>query len=233
MKLAIFDIDGTIFRSSLVIELVNGFVESGLFPKKAQVEIQKEYLAWLNRKGSYEDYINRVVKIYVKYIKGKKFQPVAKVAQKVIAFQKDRVYRWSRDTIKSLKKQDYFLVAISGSPSYIVERYAKTIGFNLFFGTQLEIKGGRFTGKALNLDSAFHKSKIVKSLATKYSSINLKNSLAVGDTESDIPMLSLVGRPIAFNPNLALAKVAKHRKWEIVVERKDVIYEVRNFRFRD
>jgi len=229
-KLAIFDIDGTIFRSSLVIELSQALVSAGIFPVTARKEISKEYLAWLNRKGSYEAYIDKVVKIYVKYITGKKFIEVDKIARQVIAYQKDRVYRFTRDFIKKLKKQNYLLVAISGSPSYIVAQYAKAIGFNLFFGTELEIVGGKFTGKVKSLESAYNKAKIVKDLAKKYRA-DLKSSVAVGDTEGDIEMLKLVGRPIAFNPNLGLATFAKKHNWTVVAERKDVIYQIKKFDF--
>ncbi len=229
-KLAIFDIDGTIFRSSLVIELSHALVSAKIFPPQAREEISKEYLAWLDRKGSYEAYIDKVVKIYAKYIAGKKFTAVDKIARQVIAYQKDRVYRFTRDLIKRLKYQKYFLVAISGSPSYIVGKYAKAIGFDLFFGTELEIINGKFTGKTGSLDSAYNKAKIVKDLARQYQA-NLNQSLAIGDTENDVPMLKLVGRPIAFNPNLQLAKAAKKYGWEIVVERKDVMYNIKDFNF--
>ena len=229
-KLAVFDIDGTIFRSSLVIELSHALVLAAIFPKVAKKEIEKEYMAWVNRKGTYEAYINKVVKIYLKHITGQSYAPVKRVAEGVINYQKDKVYRFTRDLIKKLKVQKYFLVAISGSPSYIVSAYAKAIGFDLFFGSELEVKGGKFTGKILNLDSAYDKSKIVKDLAKKYR-VNLKQSIAVGDTEGDVKMLSLVGSPLAFNPNHRLAKAAKARKWKIVVERKDVIYQVKDFNF--
>lgn len=230
-KLAIFDIDGTIFRSSLLIELCHELVRRGIFPAAANREIQTEYVEWLDRKGSYEAYINKVVKIYVKYITGKSYSWVRRVAAQVIAEQKNRVYRFTRDLIKRLKQQKYFLVAISGSPSYIVETYAKAIGFNLFFGTELEVSRGKFTGKAVNLDSGLNKAKIVKSLLKQYPQLSLKQSLAVGDTESDVPMLQLVGKPIAFNPNLELAKTAKKHNWQVVVERKDVMYNIEKFDF--
>jgi len=230
VKLAIFDIDGTIFRSSLLIELCHNLVDAKIFPASARKEISKEYLAWLDRKGSYEAYIDKVVKIYVKYITGQRYTKVKRVADYVIREQKDRVYRFTRDLIKKLKHQKYFLVAISGSPSYIVQKYAKAIGFDLFFGTELEVLGGKFTGKIKSLDSALNKAKIVRDLAKKYQA-NLKQSVAVGDTESDIAMLKLVGRPIAFNPNLGLAKFAKKSKWTVVAERKDVIYNLEKFKF--
>jgi HAD superfamily hydrolase (TIGR01490 family) len=230
MRLAIFDIDGTIFRSSLLIELCHALVDAKIFPIGARKEISKEYLAWLDRKGSYEAYIDKVIKIYIKYIAAKKFREVDKTARQVIAYQKDRVYRFTRDLIKKLKKENYLLVAISGSPSYIVQKYAKAAGFDLFFGTELEVVGGKFTGKIKSLDSALNKEKIAKDLAKLYGA-NLKQSIAIGDTESDIPMLRLVGKPIAFNPNLGLATYAKKYHWTVVAERKDVIYNVEKFNF--
>jgi phosphoserine phosphatase len=53
-----------------------------------------------------------------------------------------------------------------------------------------------------------------------------KNSIAVGDTESDIPMMRLAADAIAFNPNQKLYRYAKKKGWKIIVERKDVIYEL-------
>jgi phosphoserine phosphatase len=39
-------------------------------------------------------------------------------------------------------------------------------------------------------------------------------------------MLEIVETPIAFNPNRLLYRHAKKHEWKVVVERKDVIYEV-------
>ena len=49
VKLAVFDIDGTVFRSSLTIELINQLVADGAFPQTALKRVQKDYLAWRNR----------------------------------------------------------------------------------------------------------------------------------------------------------------------------------------
>ena len=57
--------------------------------------------------------------------------------------------------------------------------------------------------------------------------LDLKNSYGVGDTESDAGFLELVENPIAFNPNYNLKKIAGEKKWKIVVEKKDVIYEIK------
>jgi len=62
--------------------------------------------------------------------------------------------------------------------------------------------------------------------AVEKENLTLKGSVGVGDTESDVSMLSLVEDAIAFNPNRALYRHASQKLWKIVVERKDVIYEL-------
>lgn len=233
-KLAIFDIDGTIFRSSLLIELINELVSDGVFPKKAKKEMEKDYLAWINRKGNYDSYIMQVVKIHLKYIGGCKRKDINKVVKKVISWQKDRVYRFTRDLIKKLKKENYFLVAISGSPGYVVADFSKYLGFDISYGSVYEIKNGVFTGGVENKDTIENKKKVLEDFIKQASfEVDLKKSIGVGDTDSDIPFLKMVGIPIAFNPNRTFVQYAKKKKWKVVVERKDTIYEIKDFSLKN
>jgi phosphoserine phosphatase len=56
--------------------------------------------------------------------------------------------------------------------------------------------------------------------------LDFKDSYGIGDTESDIKFLELVEYPIAFNPNQGLFAAAQEHGWRVVVEKKDVIYEI-------
>src|SRR3990167_1398691 len=89
---AIFDLDGTIFRSSLTIELLELLIEEGVFPEKAKKMFARPYARWLDRKGSYEEYILATVRAFEIYFKGKKRKDVMKIARKVAAFHHDKVY---------------------------------------------------------------------------------------------------------------------------------------------
>ena len=227
IKLAVFDIDGTIFRSSLLIEYVEELVRAGIFPKKALLEINDDHKAWLDRKSGYDKYINEVVAVHLRYIDGVDAKKVASVVKKVITNLKDRNYRYTIDLIKKLKKRGYYLITISGSPHHVVEPFAKYLGFNDLFGSLYEIKNQKFTNTVIKSNSIFDKTVVVSQWAKqKGFIIDYKNSYAVGDSEGDISMLSKVGNPIAFNPSSALADVAKKKGWPIVVERKDVIYDI-------
>jgi len=224
-KVAVFDIDGTVFRSSLLIELVDALIIEGIFPQKTRKIYARQYQRWLDRKDSYEKYIKAVILAFESNIKGVDERKFNKIAEKVIAFHKNRLYRFTRDLIKKLKKKKYYLLAISHSPMYVVGRFAKSIGFKKVYGRVLETKDYKFTGKTLYEELIFDKSKILKRAIEK-ENLTLKGSVGVGDTESDIPFLKMVERPICPTPNILLYKYAKKHNWSIVVERKDVIYKL-------
>jgi HAD superfamily hydrolase (TIGR01490 family) len=225
-KLAIFDIDGTIFRSSLLIEVTNALIAEGIFPAKARKVYQKSFEKWLNRKAGYDKYITDVVKAFDKYIAGVKRDAFLRVVRKVIDYQKHRVYRYTRDMIKQLRKRGYYLLAISHSPRELVVEFTKHWGFNRVYGRMFELdENKRFTGTILHGEVIDNKAKIVKH-AIAHEGLSLKGSIGLGDSEGDIPMLKLVEKPICFNPNSILYKHAKRAGWKVVVERKDVVYHL-------
>src|SRR3989344_9177214 len=146
-KLAVFDIDGTIFRSSLTVELVNGFFQAGLFPREAKKDVENDYLAWINRKGDYDTFSKKLIEILLEYLPKLNKERVDVIVDQVIMWQKDRVYRFPRDLIKKLRHQKYYLIAISGSPSYIVKKFAYNMGFHEAYGLNYEVVDGIFTGR--------------------------------------------------------------------------------------
>lgn len=225
-KFAIFDIDGTIFRSSLLIELVEEFIHEDIFPLEVRAIYLRSYQNWANRKGTYEKYINDVVKVFNKYLYGVSYLDFQRVSKNVVAMNKNKVYRFTRDLVKNLKKKKYFLLAISHSPKGIVDDFCDNFGFDKVYGMMYKInKNKKFIGGTLFETIIKNKEKILKR-AIRKENLTIKNSVGVGDTESDISFLKMVSRPICFNPNKKLYNYAKKNNWEIIVERKDVIYRV-------
>ncbi len=225
-KVAIFDVDGTIFRSSLFIELAEAMIEEGYFPADMRDDYALRYRRWLDRKGSYEEYLEGVIKSFMKNLKGVRYADFADVAKTVVSLEKDRVYRYTRDLIKELKKKDYFLLAVSQSPKTVLDLFCKRLGFDKVYGRIYELgPQNKFTGQIVDLHLIANKANILRRAVEK-ENLTLKGSVAVGDTEGDIPILEMVEKAICFNPNAALYRYAKLQKWKVVVERKDVTYEI-------
>ncbi|PIR38336.1 MAG: HAD-IB family hydrolase [Candidatus Zambryskibacteria bacterium CG10_big_fil_rev_8_21_14_0_10_42_12] len=225
-KVAIFDIDGTIFRSSLLIEVVEALIDKGIFPDTARKTYIRAQKAWHDRTGSYEDYIDKVVASFLKHIKGVYYKDFINTAEEVVEREKFTVYRYTRDLIAELKKKKYFLLAISQSPKGILDKFCKHLGFDKVYGRFYETGPmDAFTGRVVDEHLIGNKANIVWRAVEK-ENLTLKDSIGVGDTEGDIPVLELVDRPICFNPNALLYKWAKKSGAEVIVERKDVVYKI-------
>jgi len=225
-KVAFFDIDGTVFRSSLFIELVEKLITEEVFLPEARTEYKDVYQAWLNREGSYEAYIEAMIQTFYNHIKGVHYGTVADLGKEVVTSHSKRVYRYTRDLITELKSDNYYIVAISQSPKAILDDFCKEYGFDKVYGRIYDIgPTDRFTGVVTDEHIIQNKANIIKRVFEK-EAVTPEGSVAVGDTEGDIPMLESVTRPICFNPNKALYTYAKQMGWKVIIERKDVIYEL-------
>lgn len=226
-KTAIFDIDGTIFRSSLLVETVESLINFGVFPEEARKEYETKYRLWIERKGGYEKYIDAVVKTFMKHIRGVHYGDFMDCVEKMVSENKNKVYTYTRDLIKKLKDKKYFLLAISQSPKAVIDKFCFNFGFDKIYGRVYETgPQDEFTGAVVDEHIICNKANIVKRAIEK-EGLSLKGSVGVGDTESDIPFLEMVENPICFNPNMKLFRKAKLEGWKIVVERKDVVYEIK------
>ncbi len=134
-KIAAFDIDGTVFRSSLLLELVEELIEEAVFPPKTRNAYKRELLRWLDRKGDYQEYVGKAVLVFARQLEGIPFSLGQKAAKRVIKEKQNRVYRYTRAMIADLKKKGYFLVAVSHSPKFIVGPFAKKLGFGKVYGS--------------------------------------------------------------------------------------------------
>jgi HAD superfamily phosphoserine phosphatase-like hydrolase len=226
-KIAIFDIDGTIFRKNLQFELINELSWMNVFPRKVRNQIVTFYTNWLEHKGTYEQYRLGLVTLYEKYIPGCSLKDVEHASKIVVSFHQDRTYIFAEELIDKLRKENYHLIAISGSPIEIVREYDKKhLRFDAVFGSVYKYnKEGIYTGES-EYEPVKHKGNLVKQYAYEHG-LTLDGSYGIGDTESDASFLEIVENPIAFNPNENLKKIAEEKGWRVVVEKKDVIYEIK------
>lgn len=223
---AVFDVDGTIFRSSLFVELVEALITKGVFPLGARKLYDREYRTWIEREGDYDAYIEAIVRAFRRNIKGIHYGEFKDVAREVANLKWKKTYRYTRDLVHQLHDRGYYLLAISHSPKTIIDYFCPKIGFDKAYGMVYELgPQDRFTGTVIDEHVILNKANILRRAVEK-ENLTLEGSIGVGDTESDISFLELVQNPICFNPNQKLYRHAKINGWKVVVERKDVIYEL-------
>lgn len=222
--LAVFDVDGTLFRRGLLPALTRRLVDEGVFPERVREELSEDYYAWVDRRGSYEVYDKLVVRLFLRELTGVPVQELRRCAKMEVEAHGRRLHIYTRDLALRLKQADYQLIAISGSPQEILDIFLKPLGFDRAWGTVLSQDKGRYTGEVLY--HPFSDKRGVLEGFLDEANMNLRESVGVGDTLSDIGFLEMVETPIVFNPNRRLFEIVRQRGWPIVVERKDVIYNM-------
>ena len=77
------------------------------------------------------------------------------------------------------------------------------------------VSAGRFTGELSSGPlSGTAKAEAAEAWATQ-SGVDLSESYAYADDMSDLPLLELVGHPVAVNPERRLEKLARSRGWPV------------------
>ncbi len=227
---AFFDVDGTIFRNSLLIEHFKMLTKFEFIDEASFVgDIKHKFKMWEERKGSYDDYLDELVDIYVDCIKNIDQKDIDYVAQRVIENRAQKIYAYSRNKIKEHLEKGHVIIIISGSPSFLVDKMAKKLNATDFIATEYLIdENNKYNGKNIPMWDSESKINAIKNFEKKYN-IDLENSYAYGDTTGDFGMFEMVGNPVAINPAKRLfKKILNHKKIrekiKIVVERKDMVY---------
>ena len=222
---AVFDIDGTIIRWQLFHAITDALAQDKALPSELYMRIQEARKRWKTRahEESFKEYEHQLVDSFEQVLKGMDVTTHARASQKVFEEYKDQVYRYTRGLIKELKASDYVLFAISGSPTDVVEPFAAYYGIDDFIASHYLNNGKTYTGEVEVFVG--RKAEALQILVEKHA-LSYKDSIAVGDSEGDIAMLDAVENPIAFNPSKILLAEAKTKGWKIVVERKNVVYEL-------
>lgn len=224
-KFAVFDIDGTLIRWQLYHAVVHQLIKENKLPKTIGESIEAARMTWKRRShsSSYNDYEHHLWQSYLAAVSNLSVKDLDTVIDEVFKTYKDQVYTYTRDLIRQLKDQGYLLFAISGSHHEIVDKLAKYYGFTDSVGTQYSHENGIFTGSEIAVTG--RKDEALKELVNKHAA-SWKDSVAIGDSKSDAKMLELVDNPIAFNPNQELFAIAQKAGWKVVIERKNMIYEM-------
>lgn len=224
-KFAAFDIDGTIFRWQLYHELFDAFSEAGLIDARETGRVIAARNKWSIRDSSFTDYEETLVGVMERAIIGLPEQTVRDMAGQILQQKGMRTYAYTRKLLATLRDQGYFLIAISGSHHQLVEPFARLHSIDVAYGSQFEIVKGKFHKRSAGVLG--RKDEILHKIVASHD-LSWDDSYAVGDSGGDISMLQIVTHPIAFNPDDRLFAAAVEHGWRVVIERKNMIYELEN-----
>lgn len=129
---------------------------------------------------------------------------------------KPGVFPGTFELIEKSKKIGQKQVIITGALDFSVKPLMEYLGIDDYVANRLEFVNGYATGRLLPpVMASATKAKWIREYAER-EDINLSESYAYSDSISDLPMLSIVGHPVATNPDFRLKEVALQHDWPIL-----------------
>jgi HAD superfamily hydrolase (TIGR01490 family) len=129
---------------------------------------------------------------------------------------KPAIFPGTRELIAQSKKIGQRQIVISGALDFTIELLCKYLEIDEFVSNRLEFVNGYATGRILPpVMASATKAKWMREYAER-EDINLSESYAYSDSISDLPMLSIVGHPVAVNPDFRLKQTARQHDWAVL-----------------
>ncbi|HVH43641.1 MAG TPA: HAD family hydrolase [Labilithrix sp.] len=119
-----------------------------------------------------------------------------------------------RRAVERHRERGEVLAIVTGASSYTARPLARRLGISHVVASELEVdETGHFTGRFVS-PLCIGKGKVerTKRLAAELG-FALEEATFYSDSYTDLPLLELVAKPVAVNPDLRLRRVAKKRGW--------------------
>ncbi len=214
MSLAIFDLDNTLIADDSDFLWGQFLVDRGI--------VDKDYYEQANKKF-YEDYKQGHLDI-VEFLRFS-LAPLA-------MHDAEQLYSWRAEFVDTLiqpivlpaaqalvekhRAAGDLLLVITATNRFVTEPIVKLFGIEHLLATTPEFKDGQYTGKFVDTP-CFQEGK-VKQLQDWLSNTgqSLEGSSFYSDSHNDLPLLKLVDRPVAVDPDDTLRLAAEQAGWPII-----------------
>jgi len=127
----------------------------------------------------------------------------------------DEVLPYARILVQEHHDEGRTVVLATTTPYDLVRPLADLLGVDVVLATRYGVRDGRYTG---TIDGEFvwgkGKARTVREWA-EATDVDLDESWAYSDSWYDVPLLSMVGHPVAVNPDPRLRPYAVLRRWPI------------------
>lgn len=129
---------------------------------------------------------------------------------------KPAVFDGTPELIAAGKKIGQRQVVLTGALDFTIARLMDHLGIDDYVANRLEFVNGYATGRVLPpVMASATKAKWIREYAER-EGLNLSESYAYSDSISDLPMLSIVGHPVAVSPDFRLKQTARQHDWAVL-----------------
>jgi HAD superfamily hydrolase (TIGR01490 family) len=212
---AFFDLDKTLMAGSSGIFFARAAYETGMITRTRLARDAYENLRFRLR-GSTDDRADDVRKRVGEMIAGVAVRDLQRLSPRVLAGVLPRLYPQMLERAYAHQDAGVPVYILTAASQEMADLLAHVLAFDGGLGSRSEIVDGRYTGRPAGPFN-YREGKVVsmRELAER-ERIDLQVSFAYSDSESDLPMLRAVGKPIVVNPDAELRRIAASEGWEVL-----------------
>ena len=225
IKVAVLDVDGTLYPGALGLQLLQALTADGISDKSKTEDVFKVIDKYRLNEIDFQTMATSAYTLYAEAIAGISQTVMQRIARQVWQQERSKLFPFVPKLIDILKSQGYSVVLISGSPNEIVCCLAEEFGILKYQGSIFATHQGKYSGKVNLLSAALGEKYSIFLEMVKDWRVNLEESFAMGDSITDIALLQIVGKPLVFEPHPSLMLVAQEKGW-LVTNRNDVVKHV-------
>ena len=212
-KIALFDIDGTIYEGKVIFPLAEYQLKEGTINKSCLDKLYNDSELYKSGRVNYEILIANLLIHWAKGLKGGSYNMILKQTKRFFGDKGNKFFPFLKPILILLEKT-YDIYFVTGEPQFVAKAVFELFKIKGIISSELEVKDGVFTGRVRSfLAKHEEKQTAIKELLESH---HLKHSFAFGNAEGDIEMLNSVDFPICINPTPGLREIAIRRNWQIV-----------------
>jgi HAD superfamily hydrolase (TIGR01490 family) len=211
---AFFDLDKTVIAKASMVAFGRPLYRQGLISRRLLVRALYGQLVYMHL-GADEAKLDRMRESVLALTKGWDQVHVSSIVREALTdVVEPIIFDEALELIEEHRAAGRKVFIISASPEEIVLPLGEFLGVDEAIASRASVEGGRYTGEMEFYAYGPHKADAMRRIAEE-EDIDLSRSYAYSDSATDIPMLEVVGHPVAVNPDRELLKVAREREWEV------------------
>lgn len=213
---AFFDLDKTILATASSMALREDLLHAGILTRRDLALGVLLHLPYLLQ-GADDGRMQRMAQSLGALARGWDARHLEEVVATAVTTSIPPVcYVGALEEIANHKEAGRPVVIASASVEEIVRPVAHLLEADHAIGSIAEIdEVGRYTGVVTHYNYADNKARACAELATEMG-WDLEDCWAYSDSVTDVPLLELVGNPVAVNPDRELENLARERGWTIM-----------------
>ncbi|WP_462189301.1 MULTISPECIES: HAD family hydrolase [unclassified Frankia] len=214
---AFFDVDNTMMAGASIFYFARGLAARDFFNSRDLIRFGWQHITYRLRGLEDPNGIRDARETALAFVAGRTVAEIVRYGEEIYDERMaEQIYSGTHALAQQHLDAGQRVWLVTATPVELASVIARRLNLTGALGTVSEVSAeGTYTGHLVGgLLHGQAKAEAVQALAER-EGLDLSRCWAYSDSINDLPMLSLVGHPVAINPDPDLKTVAREREWPI------------------